>query len=317
VAQRIVDHVIHGARVAQELALPQEAVLAISAHHERWDGSGYPHGLRGDAIPVLGGIVGLADQVEALSADTTPLFARRSFTTWMARIAGRDTDPNLVDAMRDLGRNDGFWLGLYSEDMSADLSRQYTRLKEPRTIKAEPFIEAFADMMDARLGYTSGVSHKVARLAERLGAALGFDEPHLRLLRAAAYLHDVGQLSVSERIMAKPAILSVDELEVLRMHPMYSRDVVMGISGFEQVAEWVASHHERVDGRGYPDGRAGNEIPVEARILNLVDTYVAITSDRPHRQRADAAEARRMLRSAAGTQLDTHLVDVFLKDVIG
>ena len=264
---------------------------------------------------MVGRIVGLADQIEALASETTPLLARRNFATWLGRLSGRDADPTLIDALRDLGRSDGFWLGLYSEELAGDLSRQCVRLKEQRSVKGEAFIEAFADVIDARLGYTTGVSQKVARLAEQLGRSIGFDEAHLRLLRAAAYLHDVGQLSVSERIMAKPGILSVDELEVLRLHPVYSRDVVAGIGGLEEVAEWVAAHHERVDGRGYPDGNAGDEIPLEARILDIVDTYVAITSDRPHRARAGIDEARRMLRSAAGTQLDPDLVEIFLREV--
>jgi HD-GYP domain-containing protein (c-di-GMP phosphodiesterase class II) len=316
VAQRIVDHVIHGSRVVQELALPPSAVQGVTSHHERWDGSGYPHNLRGEAIPLVGRIVGLADQIDALAAETSPLLARRNFATWLARLSGRDADSELIDALRDLGRSDDFWLGLYNEDLAVDLSRMCAKLKEPRNVKVDAFVEAFADLMDSRLPYTAGVSRKVARHVERLGRAVGLDDAHLRLLRAAAFLHDIGQLGVAERIMAKPGILSVEELEVLRLHPIHSHDVVAGITGLEEVAEWVAAHHERVDGRGYPEGKVGDEIPLEARILAIVDSWVAITSDRPHRARVSQEEARRMLRSAAGTQLDPRLVDIFLNDVI-
>ena len=316
VAQRIIDHVIHGSRVVQELGLPAAAVQGITSHHERWDGSGYPHGLRGEQIPLVGRIIGLADQIDALASETTPLLARRNFATWLSRLSGRDADSELIDAMRDLGRSDDFWLGLYNEDLASDLSRQCAKLKEPRTIKMDAFVEAFADLMDSRLPYTAGVSRKVARHVERLGRAVGLDDNHVRLLRAAAFLHDVGQLGVAERIMGKPGILSVEELEVLRLHPVHSHDVVSGITGLEEVAEWVVAHHERVDGRGYPDGKVGDEIPLEARILAIVDSWVAITSDRPHRARVSQDEARRRLQSAAGTQLDKHLVDVFLREVV-
>ena len=151
VAQRIMDHVIHGARVVQELGLPLDAVQGVTSHHERWDGSGYPHGLRGEQIPLVGRIVGLADQVDSLTSETTPLLARRNFATWLSRLSGRDADSELVDALRDLGRSDDFWLGLYSEDLASELSRQCAKLKEPRTIKMEAFVEAFADLMDSRL----------------------------------------------------------------------------------------------------------------------------------------------------------------------
>jgi HD-GYP domain-containing protein (c-di-GMP phosphodiesterase class II) len=86
--------------------------------------------------------------------------------------------------------------------------------------------------------------------------------------------------------------------------------------GLEEVADWVAAHHEWLDGRGYPDARSGEEIPTEARILAVVDFWVGVTSDRPHRKRMDAAEARRQLRAAAGTHLDLDLVDIFLREVV-
>jgi HD-GYP domain-containing protein (c-di-GMP phosphodiesterase class II) len=316
VAQRIVEHVLHGTRVVQELGLPSLAVQGVTSHHERWDGSGYPHSLRGEQIPLVGRIIGLADQIDSLASETTPLLARRNFATWLSRLSGRDADSELIDALRDLGRSDDFWLGLYNEDLASDLSRMCARCKEPRSVKVDAFIEAFSDLMDSRLPYTAGVSRKVARHAERLGRAAGMDDAHVRLLRAAAFLHDVGQLGVAERIMGKPGILSVEELEVLRLHPIHSHDVVAGISGLEEVAEWVVAHHERVDGRGYPEGKAGDEIPVEARILAIVDSWVAITSDRPHRARVSPEEARRRLQSAAGTQLDAELVEIFLREVI-
>jgi HD-GYP domain-containing protein (c-di-GMP phosphodiesterase class II) len=149
-----------------------------------------------------------------------------------------------------------------------------------------------------------------------MGKASGLDETRLRQLRVAALLHDVGQLAVSERILAKPAILSVDELEILRLHPIYSREVAEGVNGLDEVADWIAAHHERIDGRGYPEGRSGNEIPLEARILAVADTYVAITSDRPHRAAISGQDAHRRLRAEAGTQLDAGIVDMFLRQVV-
>ena len=118
VVDRIVDHVIHGARAAQELSLPQEAIKGISAHHERWDGGGYPHGLSHDEIPMVGRVVTLADEVESLIVqEPSPLLARRNLPHWLGRFSGSHADPALVDAMRDLGSGDHFWLGLYGADL--------------------------------------------------------------------------------------------------------------------------------------------------------------------------------------------------------
>jgi HD-GYP domain-containing protein (c-di-GMP phosphodiesterase class II) len=138
----------------------------------------------------------------------------------------------------------------------------------------------------------------------------------IKQLRVAALLHDVGQLSMSERIMAKPGILSVEEMNSLHMHTVYSYDVVAAIPGMDEVADWVANHHERMDGRGYPEGKKGEDIPLESRILAIADSYVAITSDRPHRPKAEGKEARERLLSGAGAQLDTELVELFLTRVL-
>jgi putative nucleotidyltransferase with HDIG domain len=316
VIDRLVDHVIHGARAAQELSIPKEAIRAIASHHERWDGGGYPHGLRGEEIPMVGRLVALADQVEALIDQSTPLLARRNFHHWLSRLAGGEADPAAIEALRELGNGDGFWLGLFSADLAVELGALCARLREPRAMRLVPFCEGVSQLVDARFSFTVGVSSRVATYADALGKACGFNETRLRQLRVAALLHDVGQLAVSERIMAKPGILSVNELEILRLHPAYSREVAEGINGLEDVADWIAAHHERMDGKGYPEGRTADEIPLESRILAVADAYVAITSDRPHRPMVEGQDAHRRLRAASGTQLDGDLVDLFLRQVV-
>jgi len=316
VIDRIVDHVIHGARTARELGLPVETIKGISAHHEYWDGSGYPHGLKGEEIPLVGRIICLADHIEGMVEQAGPLLGRRNLPFWLHQLSGKETDPALVSVLRDLGSGDSFWLGLFSADLAVDLSASCSRLREPKGMRLLGFSESFSQLIDSRFSFTVGISTRVSRLSDALGRAVGLTDLRLKQLRIAALLHDVGQLSVSERIMAKPGILSVEELEFLRNHPTYSRDVVAGIYGLEEVADWVAAHHERPDGRGYPEGRSGDEIPLEARILAIADSYVAMTSDRPHRPRADDADAQQRLRGAAGSQLDKDLVDIFLRQVV-
>jgi HD-GYP domain-containing protein (c-di-GMP phosphodiesterase class II) len=317
VVERLVEHPIHGARAAQELELQPEVVKAVASHHENWDGSGYPHGMRGNEIPKLGRVLALADQVEGLIAQTSPLLARRNFPFWLQRLAGKEADPEMVTALRELGSGDTFWLGMFGVSLQAELSGHSGRLRESRSMRLMSFVETFAQLVDSRFNFTVGVSGRVARFSEQLGKSVGLSDARTKQLRLAALLHDIGQLSVSERIMAKPGILSVEELDILRLHPVHSHDIVSGISGLEEVAEWVAAHHERPDGRGYPEGRFSNEIPVESRILAICDAYVALTSDRPHRRALETPEAMRQLRAAAGSQLDRDLVEVFLGRVAG
>ena len=315
-ADHITDHVIHGARAAQALLLPQEAIRGISSHHENWDGSGYPHGLRGEEISVVGRIVSLADQTEAMLSQADPLLARRNSPVWLNQLSGRSADPAIAGAMRGLTNSDQFWWGMHAPDLSAELTARSLRLQEPKGPRVTGFSEAFAELVDARFSFTAGISSRVARYAAAIGETAGLSRPHLGQLRLAALLHDVGQVAVSERIMAKPGILTIDELEVMRLHPLHSREIIAAVSGLEQVAQWAGSHHEWVDGRGYPEGRAGEEIPLESRILAVADTYVALTSDRPYRPRHDDEEVQRRLASASGTQLDAVLVELLLERVL-
>ncbi len=316
VVERIVAHTMHGARAAQEMVLPESAVKAVASHHENWDGSGYPDGLVGEEISIISRVVTIADQVEGLIGQSSPLSARRNLPFWLSRLSGKECDPDVASALRNLGAGDTFWLGLFGANLPREIAAHCGRVKESKAFRLVPSVETLANLVDSRFSFTAGVSGRVAGLVESLGRNLGFPEAHLKQLRLAALLHDAGQLAVSERVMPKPGILSVDELELLRLHPGYSRDIVAAINGLEEVAEWIGAHHERPDGRGYPDGRLADEIRIEARILAIADAYVAMTSERPHRPRVDGREAARRLRAAAGDQLDPELVDIFLSGVV-
>ena len=316
IVDRVADHVTHGARAVRELDMPETVAKAVATHHERWDGHGYPRGLSGDQVPIIGRVVGLADIIESLIDQTTPLLARRNFAYWLGGFSGKESDPEMVEALRTMGAGDTFWLGLFSSDIVSELNHLSSRLRETKAMRLIPFAESFARLVDSRFTFTLGVSARVSRYAEGLGRVVGLTDVRLKQLQVAALLHDVGQLSMSERVLSKPGILSVEELGALHLHPVYSRDVVAGIAGLEEVAEWVECHHERMDGRGYPEGRSGDEIPLEARILAIADAYAAITSDRPHRPKVEGDEARGRLEHAAGSQLDADLVEVFLRQVI-
>jgi putative nucleotidyltransferase with HDIG domain len=316
IVDRVAEHVTHGARAVRELDLPDLVAKAVATHHERWDGAGYPRGMGGDQVPIVGQIVGLADLIESLIDQTTPLLARRNFAHWLAGFSGKECDPALVEVLRVLGAGDSFWLGLFSNDIVAELYSHSSQVREPKAMRLMSFAESFARLVDTRFSFTVGVSARVSRYAESLGRVAGLTDVRLKQLQIAALLHDVGQLSMSERVLSKPGILSVEELGALHLHTIYSRDVVAGIAGLEEVALWVEAHHERIDGRGYPDGRSGDEIPLESRILAVADAYVAITSDRPHRPKVEGSDARARLEGAAGTQLDADLVEAFLRQVI-
>jgi HD-GYP domain-containing protein (c-di-GMP phosphodiesterase class II) len=153
----------------------------------------------------------------------------------------------------------------------------------------------------------------VAVLAEVVAARLGWDEAQIDVLRMGAALHDIGKLTVSEHILRKQGPLSEAELEEVRGHPEAGARMVELVKTLRAAVPCVRHHHERWDGRGYPEGRAGTAIPAEARVLAVVDAFDAITSDRPYRRALPAVHAIAELERCAGTQFDPEIVRVFVE----
>ena len=166
---------------------------------------------------------------------------------------------------------------------------------------------ALARAVDAKDSYTRSHCQTVSQLCGLIGAELGFDGERLTRLRLAGLLHDVGKIGVPDAILNKPAGLTDDEYEHMKRHSLLGYDIVQA-ADMELEAHWVRHHHERYDGCGYPDGLAGDAIPLEARIILVADAFEAMTSDRPYRKAPGQAFAVEELRRNAGSQFDPAVV---------
>jgi diguanylate cyclase (GGDEF)-like protein/putative nucleotidyltransferase with HDIG domain len=166
---------------------------------------------------------------------------------------------------------------------------------------------SLAQAVDARDTYTGSHSERVADLAARIAERLGCDGEHVELTRLAGSLHDLGKLAIPEEILRKPGPLTDAERLVLERHPQIGFRMLDSL-GVDPVAEWVLHHHERWDGAGYPDGLAGDEIPLGARIILVADAFDAMTSDRVYRPRRSVGDALVELERCAGTQFDPSVV---------
>ncbi|MDQ6711097.1 MAG: response regulator [Candidatus Dormibacteraeota bacterium] len=177
----------------------------------------------------------------------------------------------------------------------------------------EGVIVSLARAADGRDQWMAGMSERVAHWSMRLGAALGLAEDELTLLYKAALLHDVGTLSVPAAILAKPGSLDADEFRQVKQHPVVGEQLLMALPDADRLLPAIRHHHERVDGRGYPDGLSGTEIPLFARVIAIADTFAALTMARPYRPRLAKADAVRALQAGAGTQWDVDLIERFLQ----
>jgi HD-GYP domain-containing protein (c-di-GMP phosphodiesterase class II) len=285
----------------------------VLSHHERWDGQGYPHALKGEAIPLSGRIVAAADLMESLIAlETNSLTARRDLVATLAEHSGRTLDPDLARAAREFARDDTFWLGLHDDLLPNTLAETMPSLKSDR--KGEQlltFARVFAELADSKGEHTGAHSPRTAEVAGKIAELMGLQPEHCRQIYVAALMHDIGLLGVPARIIAKPDILSLTEMEAMRRHPTYSQQIIENVPGLEDIAMWIGAHHERPDGKGYPELLDAEAIALEPRIIGIADTYVALTSPRPYRRALSEEDAQQVLLGGAGTQLDKKLVQVF------
>jgi len=173
-------------------------------------------------------------------------------------------------------------------------------------------IGALSTAIEAKDGVTSSHIHRVQHYAMGLARSLGgLDDQALKALQAAALLHDTGKLAVPERILNKPGKLTPAEFETMKLHVDVGADILSSIEFPYPVVPIVRAHHENWDGTGYPNGLKGDEIPIGARILSVVDCYDALTSDRPYRAAMSDTEALEIIRARRGTMYDPSVVDMF------
>jgi diguanylate cyclase (GGDEF)-like protein/putative nucleotidyltransferase with HDIG domain len=168
-----------------------------------------------------------------------------------------------------------------------------------------------AETLDMRDVGTARHSQTVGRYAEEIARTLGLPETHVERIRAAGVLHDIGKLGVADAVLKKPGKLTDEEWAEMRRHPELGARI-LDHANLRDISAWVLAHHERIDGRGYPHGLAGDVIPLEARILAVADSYEAMTADRAYRAALGHDAAQQELRDGSGTQFDPEVVEAFL-----
>lgn len=174
-------------------------------------------------------------------------------------------------------------------------------------------IKTLVSVIEGKDPYTRGHSERVNVLAMRLANLLRLPEPEQHVLNWTSLLHDIGKLKIPEAILQKNARLTPRELRIIQCHPDYGAELLSPIQQLSDCMPGIRHHHERMDGNGYPSGLKGDQIPLVARIIAVVDTWDAITSDRCYRRRFSLEQAERIMQEASGTQLDARIVGLFME----
>lgn len=293
-----------GADIARQLRFSEAVAMGIHALDEHWDGGGKPDGLAGPAIPVYAQIALLAQVADVFMIGS----GRQAAMEQIRARAGSWFDPHLVAAFRRAAERPDFWTTL----SDPDLGRRIFELEPSHHVQAldEEYLDdiaaAFAQVVDSKSPYTAGHSSRVALFTDMISEEMGFAPERRRWVQRIALLHDIGKLGVSNTILDKPAKLDEDEWAVMRMHSAHSETILSRIGAFAEMARIAGAHHERLDGKGYPRGIAGDAICLETRIITTADIFDALTAERPYRGAMPVAKALDIMREDVGTALDPH-----------
>ncbi|NCG56718.1 MAG: response regulator [Proteobacteria bacterium] len=224
---------------------------------------------------------------------------------------GDGTVQNAVDLMKS-GATDFIAKPYDVDDFIASMQRARMRALNIHEVKGmRDTVEALLVALESKDKYLNGHSVRVRNMAIKLGALAGLDRGQLRILGYAALLHDVGKIGVHEDILNKTDKLTEEEYKAIQRHPEISAEIIAPVPFLNPSVNAVRHHHERWDGRGYPDGLSGEQIPLMARIISVVDAFDAMTSDRSYRSALSHEVALQKIQSGKGEQFDPRIADLF------
>lgn len=304
-----------GADIARRLGFPIETVTAIHSLDEHWNGNGYPEGKRGDEIPLFSRILNIAQTAEVFLAQGGSEEAIKI----LAERRGRWFDPALVDTVTSWRKDRKWWDSVTAPDQMAHatLLEPSAHAREVDDAGLDEVAMAFAEIIDAKSPFTYAHSSNVAMYACAIGEKLGFDSQTMQRTRRAGLLHDIGKVGVSNRILDKNGPLADDERAAVQSHPMYTWEILGRVSAFSSFARQASTHHEKLDGSGYPWKLRGDELDLPSRAMVVADIYEALTADRPYRAGMPIDTALSILEKERGSKLDGAAIDALAEAVRG
>lgn len=295
------------ARLARRLGRSPGTQTALRYVFEQWSGGG-PHALCADDIPLVSRIVYATIFVEVLHQ----IGGRDAAIRLATGRRGKTLDPSVVDAFLDLAEQPEFWSGL-EDDAVPTLVRQLEPDSQYRYVSADHIDEAamaFADFADLKSMYSAGHSRRVARLSEQIATDLDLATESVITIRRASLVHDLGLVVVPAFVLHKPVDrLAVAERESLRLHPYHSERILAGVPAFLELCTLVVAHHEQPDGRGFPRGMRGEQIPIGARVIAVADAFDELTHARPDGPAMDVQSALSELQRDSNTRFDVEVLE--------
>lgn len=294
--ESLTEHCIIGEENVKDYPFLTDVKGAIKYHHENYDGTGH-FNLKGDEIPLMAQIIRIADLTDAtfnfsksnnsnkekiikyINEQKDKLFARR-----------------LVEAFNAISKDKNFWTNLKDAYVKEALKKDTPQFSKDLSFEEiKKITSVFSRIVDSKSHFTrehsSGLADKVALMADYYKKS---KEEKMKLV-IAADLHDIGKLAIPNEILDSPRKLTFEEFELMKKHAYYTRIALQEITGFEDIKEWAANHHEKLNGMGYPYGKKAKDLDFNSRLMACLDIYQALTEERPYRKSLEHKEAMNIL----------------------
>ncbi len=315
------EHCVLGAELMHSSPLLEKFAPIILHHHSHWSQLellDLP-----EAVKLNANCIYMVDRVDILTlkhlaegADI--LLGKEKIRDTIASKRGDWFHPELVDAFLDLSRSEAFWFSLEMDNINGYVATWVTETR-PENMSFESLrslVYVFSRIVDAKSVFTREHSEGVARLARYLGERAGLGQERCEMIELAGLLHDIGKLRIPDELLEKPGRLDDNEVILMRRHSFDTYNILKKISGLEQVTQWAAQHHERVDGSGYPYHLGKEALSIEARIIEVADVFQALAQRRPYRDSLPPETILAMLQEqVASGKLDGDVVALVAGDL--
>lgn len=275
-------HCSLGEQNIQSLPFHTNVSGVILYHHENADGSG-PFGKKWNEIPLFARIIHLCDLLDISCISNQSADTWKKIQHFLQKTEGTMFDKECVEAFFKAFSEDNLSM-IDDDNLDKMLWDKVPRIEQELSFaQIKAVANFFANIIDYKSPFTSTHSIGVAYCAEKMARFMGFDEETVEKMYLAGALHDIGKVAIGNEILEKPGKLTDEEFQSMKHHAAYSYYILSGIKDFEEIRDWAAFHHERLDGTGYPFGKTAPELNTQERIMACVDIYQALTESRPYK----------------------------------
>ena len=308
----VLSHPIIGAELTSQI--PNLSIIAklILSHHEWYNGKGYPLGKQRSEIPMGSQIILLSDQIDMLLRNESVRGIKaveKELSLW----SNERTSAELIDAAVKVLRDEGLLDEITDKEKIPDVFNRIRaetgQVDIPSSVDAVGIAcEVFSQLIDTKHPSMIGHSKRVSVYSMLISLAMNLSHDEITRTKWAALLHDVGKLGIARSLINKPGKLTPEEFDTMKIHAVYTRELLETITDFRDIAVIASSDHERFDGKGYPMGLKGEAIPVGTRIISVADAFDAMTSTRTYRKAMSKEAACEEIARCAGGQFDPRIV---------